>query len=469
MTTPTTPLKERTWFRVLKYAGIGLSLLTVKVVAVGLFLAYSHFNATPVELYQRALDATSSMIYDPAELKDWKQWEHRFDNEIITTEDAVKKANEALKTIDDPHTVMLTPDQAKAERQGMEGKFIGVGIMLDVQVDEKGEPLLNEQGKPFPKLDENGYAVIKEVIKGSGAAKAGVQDGDAITAINGESTKGLSLDLIIGKIRGPEGGNVKFDILRDGQEVHVEVIRMAVVQSSVSSKMLEGDVGYIRLDGFNQYKNTDDVKAAIQNLDSAKAFVFDLRNNPGGLVPNAISISSLFVEQGTLVVIKSRIPGNAENPQYSTKTYRVEGNELITETVNSTAPEAKTVSKEARTPYLMRGRPVVVLINGGSASASEMTTGALQDNGVATVMGEKSFGKGIGQSVFPMANGTSIHITSLRYYSPSGKWFGDAHKNKAGIQPDIVVKPSKKRMEFGSPSDNQLQSALEHLNKKLGR
>src|SRR5262249_23596 len=203
-------------------------------------------------------------------------------------------------------------------------------------------------------------------------------------------------------------------------------------------------------------------------LKDSKALIIDVRGNPGGFVNNAINIASLFIEQGTVVTIRSRIPGDPKSPQYETETLKLTANALVTETTDSRQPGVTSRSSGERQPNMVGDRPVVILVNGNSASASEMFTGAVKDNGRATVVGTRTFGKGIGQSSLRMPNGTQLHITSLRYFTPNGTWLGDGGNTQShGIEPDVVVE-SAKNLEFGEDSDNQLKQAIEILNLKIG-
>ena len=457
--------------RGLKIFGIGLSVMIVLAGAAGFYLYDQYFYGTPVELYHRTWVMTQRSIFDPKDLKDWDQWEHKFDNEIVTDADAVKRANEMLASAKDRYTMLLNKEQADAERRQMEGKFIGIGITFDFQVTEGGE-LVMKDGKPVAITDSKGYPLIDSVLENSPAAKAGIEAGDALKSISTNDgvvdIANKPLNEVVQTLRGKEGESVKVVVVRDGKDIEVTITREAVVQKSVETKMLDNGIGYLRLKGFDQYKNTDEVIAGLKQLEDAKGIIFDLRGNPGGLVPNAINISSLFVEKGTLVVIKSRLQSDPANPQYSTTTYRVEGDKLITEN-SRTDREGVKIEEAKRAPYMLRGRPVIILTDGGTASASEMTTGALRDNEVAEVLGERSVGKGIGQSVMPWVNGTMLHITSLRYFTPSGKWLGDGGNTikDGGIEPDHKVTPNKKRFKHGSKDDNQLGAAVELMNKKL--
>lgn len=458
--------RSRIW-RIFTGSGLIASTALVGLVALGLFIATQLLITTPKGLYHRTWETAGQHIFDPATLGDWQQWEHKYDSQIQTNEDAVKYANEMLMSVKDRYTYLLSPDMAADEQRRNEGNFVGIGIVFDFETDPKtGEPMLDAKGNPKPRTDDKGHPIVRQVMDGSPAKVGGVQAGDAIAAINGDSTTGKSLEDIVKVLRNKAGTKVTLDLVRGGQALPATTLtRAAISMPAVTWKMLPGNVGYIRLNGFDQLDAIDEMKDAMSNLAGASSIVFDMRDNPGGFVHNAVGITSMFVKEGVLVKIKSRIPGDPANPQYETTTLRVEGDDLISETERTDKP-GKETDREKRTPYLLNGRPLVVLVNGHSASASEMTAGALKDHGFP-VLGEKTFGKGIGQAVLPMPNGTMMHITSLRYLTPSGYWPGDGGNSVSnGIEPTTVVKPDAKNIEHGSERDNQLKAAVDLLQKK---
>jgi carboxyl-terminal processing protease len=451
-------------------SGLGLSAVAgiLLVVNLVLFVATAYFVATPEGLYHRVWRSTAEHIYDPSVLGDWKQWEHKYDGQMADDDDAAWAITQMLESIGDRYTYFMDAKEVKADRERSQGNFTGVGMILGVKTDGHGQPVKAADGNPLPETDDSGYPLIKQLMNGGPAKNAGLKVGDAITSVNGKDTRAQSLDALIGQIRGEAGTDVTFGVRRDGQDLTITVTRQKINIPAVTTKKLPGDIGYLRLEGFDQYDATDEVKAGLAELKESRALIIDLRGNPGGFVHNAINIASLFLEQGTVVTIRSRIPGDPASPQYETQTVRLTATELVTETTDTRDPADKDVDNDDRQPNLSGNRPVVILVNGNSASASEMFTGALKDNGRATVVGTRTFGKGIGQSNLPMPNGTQLHVTSLRYFTPSGTWLGDGGNSQShGIEPDVVVEPNK-NLEFGEDNDNQLQKAIEILNQKLG-
>ncbi len=463
-----TPEDFRTsrFWRIFTGTGLVVTTTLIGVMALALFLGSRLFVATPHQLYHRAWETVGQHIYDPATLGDWKQWEHKFDDRIKTSEDAVKYANEMLKSIKDRYTYMLSPDQVAAEQRRSEGNFVGIGIVFDIKVDPATqEPVLDAKGNPQPNTDSKGYPVIRQVMDGSPAKTAGLKAGDSIATIDGTNTAGKTLEELVKLLRNKEGTSVDLGVMRGATKLPNAVItRAAISTPAVTWKLLPGNIGYIRLHGFDQLDAIDEMKDAMTQLAGASSIIFDLRDNPGGYVHNAIGITSLFIKEGTVVQIKTRVPGDPANPQYDTETVRLETNAIVRETQRSNAKGTK-VSRDTRVPYMLNGRPLVVLVNGHSASASEMTAGALKDHGFILI-GEKTFGKGIGQAVLPMPNGTRLHVTSLRYLTPSGYWPGDGGNSVSnGIKPNVEVKPQGKNIEPGSERDNQLKSAIELIQK----
>ncbi|MFZ4758946.1 MAG: S41 family peptidase, partial [Burkholderiaceae bacterium] len=327
---------------------------------------------------------------------------------------------------------------------------------------------------------EEGLIKVVTPIDDTPAAKAGVQANDLITKLDEDQVQGLTLNQAVEKMRGPVNTKIKLTIMRKGQDKPLEltltrdVIRVRAVRSEVKGD----DVGYIRMTQFNE-QTTDGLKKAIVDInakiskDKLKGYILDLRNNPGGLLDQAISVSDAFLEKGEIVSTRGR---NAEETQRF----------------------------NARAGDLTGGKPVIVLVNGGSASASEIVAGALQDHRRTTVIGTRSFGKGSVQTIIPLGSGNgALRLTTARYYTPSGRSI-----QAKGITPDFLVeetpdgdisqfrvreadltrhlsndkdkedKPSapkpadaaandklkdRKPIEFGSTDDYQLQQAMNHL------
>lgn len=442
--------------RVLQTIGLGAAASVLFLAALILFVA-SHFFVTPQELYHRTWEATGQHIYDPQALANWKSFEHKYDAQIKTDEDAIKYSNEMLKSLDDPFTTLESPQEVTANNRAMAGKFGGIGIVLGIKTNADGDPVMNN-GVPQTDADGDGYPLIKEVKDGP-AKSAGIKEGDAIVSIDGKSAKDKQLPEIIPLIQGDAGQPLELVVRRSGQNITVPLVRAVIDVPAVTTKQF-GDVGYIRLESFMQGDAGEEMANALKQLSSAKSLIIDLRSNPGGQVNVCIELVAMFIDDGQIVSMKQRIPGGG----HLTVTFEKRAGQLHATAVNSdTGSTMKEVGPAPKN--LSGGKPIVILVNGHSASASEMFTGALKDLGRATVVGEKTFGKGIGQSLIPMPNGTRLHVTSLRYFTPKGTWLGDAHKDRRGIEPDVKVE-SPKRFKALTESDVQFQTALEILNKK---
>lgn len=288
----------------------------------------------------------------------------------------------------DPHSSYLNAKALSDFQVQATGEFGGVGIEVSM---------------------EDGLVKVISPIDDTPAAKAGLKSGDYIAAVDGASVQGMPLDDALDKMRGPAGSKVTLTILRAGEKKPFDVtLTRAVIRVERVKWHAEDDVGYIRLTGFNEQTDAD-LKKAVRALKKQigpklKGYVLDLRNNPGGLFDQAIAVADDFLDSGEIVSTRGRLPEE-------TKRYNAERGDVT------------------------GGKPVIVLINGGSASSSEIVAGALQDHKRATLIGMKSFGKGSVQSVIPLAqNGGAIKLTTARYYTPSGRSI-----QAEGIVPNIAV------------------------------
>ncbi|MFI4972820.1 MAG: S41 family peptidase, partial [Hyphomicrobiales bacterium] len=276
----------------------------------------------------------------------------------------------------DPHSSYMDPKSFRDMQVQTRGEFGGLGIEVTM---------------------EDGLVKVVAPIDETPAAKAGVMANDIITKLDDEQVQGLTLNQAVDKMRGPVNTKIKLTIMRKGADkpIEVTIVRDVIRVKSVRSHSEGDDIGYIRVTQFNE-QTTDGLKKAISDLtsqlgaDKIKGFVVDLRNNPGGLLDQAISVSDAFLEKGEIVSTRGR---NAEETQRF----------------------------NARPGDLTKGKPVIVLINGGSASASEIVAGALQDHKRATLVGTRSFGKGSVQTIIPLGSGNgALRLTTARYYTPSG-------------------------------------------------
>jgi carboxyl-terminal processing protease len=290
----------------------------------------------------------------------------------------------------DPHSSYMDPKSFKDMQVQTRGEFGGLGIEVTM---------------------EEGLVKVVAPIDDTPAHKAGVQAGDIITHLDDEAVQGLTLNQAVEKMRGPVNTKIRLKIQRKGgaeKPIEVTIVRDIIRVRSVRSRVESGEVAYIRLTQFNE-QTTEGLKKALTDLqaqlgDKLKGYVVDMRNNPGGLLDQAISVSDAFLEKGEIVSTRGR---NAEE----------------TQRFNSRAGD------------LTKGKQIIVLINGGSASASEIVAGALQDHKRATVLGTRSFGKGSVQTIIPLGSGNgALRLTTARYFTPSGTSI-----QAKGIKPDIEV------------------------------
>ena len=287
----------------------------------------------------------------------------------------------------DPHSSYLNPKEFRDMQVQTRGEFGGLGIEVTM---------------------ENGVVKVVSPIEDTPAAKAGIMSGDFITALDKEQLQGLTLQEAVEKMRGPVNAPITLTIVRKGVDnpFDVKMVRDVIHIEPVKYNA-ENDVGYIHITSFNE-QTTADLQRAVEDLKKEigpklKGYVIDLRNNPGGLLDQAISVSDAFLDQGAIVITKGR---NLEETQRS----------------NATPGD------------ITGGQKLVVLINGGSASASEIVAGALQDHHRATIIGTRSFGKGSVQTIIPLGSNGALRLTTARYYTPSGRSI-----QAKGIEPEVVV------------------------------
>ncbi|MFY9457373.1 MAG: S41 family peptidase [Candidatus Spechtbacterales bacterium] len=329
------------------------------------------------------------------------------DTNNIKSEDLIYGAmNGMLKALKDPHSVFLEPEYAKTFKEDVGGKFEGIGAEIGIR-DEK-------------------ISVIAP-LKGNPAEDAGVLAGDQILAIDGVETEGLSLDEAVRRIRGPKGSVVKLTILREGTEENfdISIVRDTIKIPNIEWEKKEGGIAYVSLAHFSETTSGDFEDVAQEILRSgAKKLILDLRNNPGGFLEVAVDIAGWFLWPDTIVLIEESGHGN------SSKTYNTAGSAALID------------------------YPTVILINKGSASASEILAGALRDHRNVKLIGEKSFGKGSVQELVNLSDGSSVKISISKWLTPKGISIQDN-----GLTPDIEVEMTSEI--FDKKGDVQLEKAIE--------
>ena len=331
--------------------------------------------------------------------------------EEINQSDAMDAAiNGVLQSLD-PYSGYMSPEILKEMQTETKGEFGGLGIEVGM---------------------EAGVVKVISPIDGSPAERVGVKAGDYIVKINDIQVQGKSLAEAVELMRGPVGTDINITVRRRGEKkaLNFKITREIIEIKSVKTKIIDDEVGYIRLTSFNE-NSSDQIKKNIKNFKKEKKikkFILDLRNNPGGLLSQAVKISDFFLEHGEIVSTKGR--KKIENRKYF-----------------------------AKKGDLINGETLIVLINYGSASASEIVAGALQDHKRAILVGESSYGKGSVQSIIPLKNKGAIRLTISKYYLPSGKSISEV-----GITPDIEIAEGSDGFRINTETDNQLKFAVKLLN-----
>jgi carboxyl-terminal processing protease len=421
--------------KVLKYA---IALLVLGAIVLISFVGGMIFYASFQNTAQGALSSTTLLPFLPADADAaqslgvdpdnvpaefatfWEAWSYlneQFYGDIPPDDERVYGAVRGMvSSFDDPHTAFIDPIRAAIFSENMQGSFSGIGAT--VRIDEAGRLLIVD---PMPERP---------------AFLAGLRPNDIVLEVDGQLVEGLSLYEAVLLIRGPTDSTVVLTVLREDEPepFDVSIVRAEIELEVVVSEMIEtddgitGTVGYVRLTQFSKGA-TERVADAIDALSEqgASEFIFDLRSNPGGLLSEAVDVSSLFMDEGTIVIERLK-----------------EGKDKVF--------EAK------RGLQVPDGTPVVILVNGGSASASEIVAGALQDSGRATIIGEQTFGKGSVQLPHRLADGSELRVTIAEWLTPLSRQI-----HGEGITPDVVVEMSFDDLEQGL--DPQLDEAIEFLSK----
>ncbi len=371
--------------------------------------------------------AVAENMYDPSSFP-WRLWEGKFQTIPRSTPEEVLRAKEMLLSLHDRYSMCLSPQEAAEERERDKGNSFCTGFSYGYCRTE------TSGAKPIP--------IVLDVEDDSPAREAGLQPGDCIMSVNQIDIKGKTAEEM-GQLFSTwhkTGQPMKLVVSRHGQQLELgEMKRRMLKFTAVRWKMLPAHVGYVRLYDFVQPDTVSQMEHALYNLAEADSIILDLRGNPGGLVANACGVAAFFMERGVVTKTKSRRSGDPNKPEWITSTISVKEDGVHYDGRDSRGHLVQ-LYRTPRAPYMLNHRPLVVLVNSRSASAAEMACGAIKDNGVGRVLGERTFGKGVGQSILDMADGTRIHITSLRYVSPCGHWPGDGLNRKIGISPNLEVK-----------------------------
>jgi len=365
-----------------------------------LFFYLSSANSSEVDIYKK-IDLFGEVL---------EKINREYIDEINQSESMDSAINGLLQSLD-PYSSYMSPEILEEMQTETSGEFGGLGIEVSM---------------------EAGVVKVISPIDDTPASKAGLKAGDYIVKINDTQVQGKSLSEAVDLMRGPVGSSIELTVRRRGEKkaLTFNITREIIEIQSVKSELLEENIGYIRLTSFNE-NSSDQIEKQIKKLKKNKnlnSFILDLRNNPGGLLNQAIRISDFFLENGEIVSTKSR--KKSDNRKWF-----------------------------AKKGDITDGKTLLVLINYGSASASEIVAGALKDHKRAIVVGENSYGKGSVQSIIPLKNRGAIRLTVAKYYLPSGKSISEV-----GVRPDIEVGEEGDNFKIRTETDNQLNYAIKLLN-----
>ena len=345
----------------------------------------------------------------------WQTWDKitaEFDGKIDYQSMINGAVSGMVNALGDPYTVFMNADQSKSFDAELEGSITGIGAEVGIK---------------------DNRVIIVAPIDNSPAANAGIKAQDIVLTIDGTDTTGMDINTAVSKIRGDAGTKVKLQMQRGDTKLDFEITREKINTKSVKWEVKEGNIGFIEISRFDS-NTTELTKQATSELSSkgVKAIILDLRNNPGGYLDAAVDVSSEFIKSGT----------------------------IVTEKPTSRSGKEEKYSASGKGKLIDTNIPMVVLVNGGSASAAEIVSGALQDNGRAILIGEKTFGKGSVQAIENLTGGASLRVTVAHWFTPNGK-----NISKEGITPNIEIKLTE--ADSNANKDPQLDKAIEYLKSKI--
>lgn len=349
------------------------------------FATHSLYNdevLPPQKLFEKTWRVIYNDYYDSSlNHQDWSRWKIRYQDKIKTDDDAKVAINTMIASLNEPYTRYMNKKDFEDLTTSITSKIYGIGVNI---------------------YSKSGKIEVFNVIPSTPADLAGIKQGDIITAVNGKDIHGMNVSEVASLVRGPENSIVEVTVLRDGKKIVKTIKRKEIKIKNVKSSILDNHIGYIQIVSFMGGTTASEFLEALENTKNADSLILDLRGNTGGLLDNAVFIANLFIREGKIVDIIYR---NGHR---------------------------KTI--QANSADVIQNKPLVVLVNSASASASEILSGALKDYKKAKLVGKKTFGKGLVQKVVPLPNQTGVNITIARYLTPNG-----TDINKLGIKPDIEI------------------------------
>ena len=358
------------------------------------------------KLFDRTWKIISKEYYEPTlNHQNWQRWKYRYQGKIKTDDDAKVAIDTMIASLDEPYTRFMNKKEFEDLTTSITSKIYGIGVNI---------------------YSNAGKIEIFNVIPATPADFAQLKQGDIITAVNGKEINGMNVSDVAALVRGPENSVVELTILRKDKKFTKKIKRKEIKIKTVKSSILDNHIGYIQILSFMSGTTPNEFVEALENTQNTDSLILDLRGNTGGLLDNAVFIADMFINDGTIVDIIYR--------------------------------NGYKKSIKAQDEHLLMNKPVVVLVNGASASASEILSGALKDYHRATLVGRKTFGKGLVQKVVPLPNQTGVNITIARYLTPNG-----TDINKLGIKPDIEI-GNEFDFFIDNKKDIQLEKAKDILN-----
>lgn len=370
---------------------------------------YDNENTSPQKLFEKTWRIIYKDYYDPTlNHQDWTRWKGRYHDKIKTNDDAKVAIDTMIASLNEPYTRYMNKKDFDELATSITSKICGIGVNI---------------------YTKSGKIEIFNVIPSTPADYIGIKQGDIIVAVDGKDTNGMNVSEVASLVRGPENSIVELTILRDGKKITKKIKRKEIKIKNVKSSIIDNHIGYIQIISFMGSTTASEFMEALENTKNTDSLIIDLRGNTGGLLENAVFIANLFIPQGKIVDIIYR--------------------------------NGYTKSIQADAKEINLNKPLVVLINSASASASEILSGALKDYKKAKLVGKKTFGKGLVQKVVPLPNQTGVNITIAKYLTPNG-----TDINKLGIKPDIEIGNDYDFYINNNKNDVQLNTAKKLLSLK---
>lgn len=365
-------------------------------------------STDPKRLFLKTWRIIKTKYYDPTlNGQDWTRWNKHYVDQIHSTEDAYVAINSMLASLDDPYSKFMDEKEYLEQTTNIDAKIVGIGVNI---------------------ISASGKVIVISVVEGTPASKTGIKAGDLILKVDNKNVAGKSVSDVAALIRGEEGKSVNLELMRDNKKLAKVVPREEIKIKNIKADIIDKNIGYIQISSFISSDLTSEFIEALTKTEKCPALIIDLRGNAGGLMPNAIFIADMFLSGGHIVSIVDR---------------------------NNQKSDIDAQSK----PYAI-GKPLVLLIDQASASASEILSGALKDNKKAILVGKKTYGKGMIQKIYPLPNSTGMNLTIAKYLTPKGYDI-----NKTGILPDYEVEYTEQ--DFIHDKDPQLDTAKKILRNLL--